>query len=94
MNHHPLVDMLDLGLLATLNTDDPSISDCTLTDEYEIAIKKLRIGYPSLRQTILTAANSTFLPPLKRQALVKKFDDLLPKIDAVDGRSQPSITQI
>ncbi len=90
MNHHPLVDMLDLGLLATINTDDPSISDCTLTDEYRIALNKLQIGYPALRQSILTAANSAFLPLDQRQALVKKFDTLLPKPDGVDGRSQPS----
>ena len=79
MNHHPLVDMLDLGLLATINTDDPSISNCTLTDEYEIALNKLKISYPTLRQTILTAANSAFLPEDKRATLVQKFDTLLPQ---------------
>ena len=87
MNHHPLVDMLDLGLLATINTDDPSISNCTLTDEYEIALNRLNIGYPTLRQTILTAANSAFLPSAERQALVEKFDMLLPESFAADGRS-------
>lgn len=94
MNHHPLVDMLDVGLLATINTDDPSISNCTLTDEYEIALKKLKIGYPALRQTIMNAANSAFLPPIKRQALVEKFETLLPAVPVTDGRSEPSITQI
>ena len=94
MNHHPLVDMLDVGLLATINTDDPSISNCTLTDEYEIALEKLKIGYPALRQMILTAANSTFLPPSERQTLVDKFDALLPEANAVGGRSQPSVTQV
>ncbi|MCP4421841.1 MAG: adenosine deaminase, partial [Chloroflexi bacterium] len=78
INHHPLVDMLDLGLLATVNTDDPSISNCTLTDEYEIALNKLKLGYPALRQMILTAAGSTFLPLEERHALVAKFDSLLP----------------
>ena len=94
MNHHPLVDMLDVGLLATINTDDPSISDCTLTDEYEIALNKLQIGYPLLRQTILTAANSAFLPPAKRQALLNKFDALLPEPNSVNGRFQPSLPRI
>lgn len=79
MSHHPLVDMLDIGLLATVNTDDPSISDCTLTDEYEIALNQLHLGYPTLRHMILTAANSAFLPPLERQKLTDKFDALLPE---------------
>lgn len=94
MNHHPLVDMLDVGLLATINTDDPSISNCTLTDEYDIALQKLRLGYPALRQSILTAANSAFLTGAERQVLVEKFEALLPQPDGVDGRSQPSVTQI
>ena len=77
MNHHPLVDMLDVGLNATINTDDPSISNLTLTDEYEIALQKLQIGFPMLRQTIITAANAAFLPLAGRQALVHKFEMLL-----------------
>jgi adenosine deaminase len=78
MNHHPLVDMLDVGLAATINTDDPSISDCTLTDEYEIALNNLKLGYPALRQMILTAASSAFLPSPERKKLIDKFDALLP----------------
>lgn len=87
MDHHPLVDMLDVGLHATLNTDDPSISNCTLTDEYEIALNKLNIGYAALRQSVLTAANAAFLPTAERQKLVQKFDSLLPSVEEVDGRS-------
>lgn len=87
MNHHPLVDMLDVGLNATINTDDPSISNCTLTDEYEIAVNRLKISYPTLRQSILTAANAAFLPPDDRRNLVRKFETLLPKSQTIDGRS-------
>lgn len=94
MNHHPLVDMLDVGLLATINTDDPSISNCTLTDEYEIALGKLKIGYPVLRQSILTAANAAFLPVKERAALVQKFDSLLPQTKSLDGRSELSVSQV
>lgn len=92
MNHHPLVDMLDVGLNATINTDDPSISNCTLTDEYEIAVDRLRIGYPALRNSILTAANAAFLSPDARVALVQKFDSLLPKSELVNGRSPLSVS--
>ena len=93
MDHHPLVDMLDVGLLGTINTDDPSISNSTLTDEYTIAMNRLKIGYPALRQTILTAANSAFLPKAQRQALVAKFDTLLPEVYGTNGRSQSTISQ-
>jgi adenosine deaminase len=34
---HPLKRWLDMGLLATINTDDPGISPVTLRDEFELA---------------------------------------------------------
>lgn len=34
---HPLKGWLDMGLLATINTDDPGISPVTLRDEFEVA---------------------------------------------------------
>jgi adenosine deaminase len=37
---HPLKGWLDLGLLATINTDDPGISPVTLRDEFEAAAPK------------------------------------------------------
>ncbi|MCA9917087.1 MAG: adenosine deaminase [Anaerolineales bacterium] len=92
MNHHPLVDMLDLGLNATLNTDDPSISNCTLTDEYEIALNKLKISYAALRNSIMTSAKAAFLPSTERQVLVQKFESLLPESDPMNGRSPLSIS--
>ncbi|RMG92333.1 MAG: adenosine deaminase [Chloroflexi bacterium] len=78
MGHHPLVDMLDLNLLATLNTDDPSVSNSTLTNEYRVAVEWLGIGYAELRQMILTAAAVAFLPDGERQRLVAYFERLLP----------------
>lgn len=79
MDHHPLVDMLDLGLLATINTDDPAVSDLTLTDEYQIAVDVLGLDYQILRTSILTAAAAAFLPENGRQRLVTKFEKLLPE---------------
>lgn len=81
MTHHPLVDMLDLGLQATLNTDDPGVSNCTLTDEYETAVYQLGLGYRDLRLMTLNAARSAFLPEPARSRLVAHFEKLLPQPD-------------
>lgn len=77
MHHHPLMDMLDLDLKATLNTDDPTISNICLTDEYQIAVDKLGLSYETLQRTVLNAANAAFLPPAERAALVAKFESWL-----------------
>lgn len=78
VSHHPLVDMLNLDILATLNTDDPSVSNLTLTDEYEVATRMLKLNYSQLRRLILNAASVVFLPENGRQDLLAHFYHLLP----------------
>ncbi|MCB8942648.1 MAG: adenosine deaminase [Ardenticatenaceae bacterium] len=78
MAHHPLMDLCDLGVQVTLNTDDPTVSNLTLTDEYEVATSVLGVTYGELRQFILNAARATFLPEDGRKRLVAHFEKTLP----------------
>ena len=59
---HPMVRMLNAGLKVTLNTDDPAISGILLSDEYRLAVSDLGLPLPMLRDCILQAAYSSFLP--------------------------------
>ncbi len=78
MKHHPLVDLLNLGVKVTLNTDDPSISNLSLTDEYQVAVELMKLGYGDLRKLVLNAVNATFLPDNERKNLLKYFNQQLP----------------
>ena len=77
MRHHPLIEMLDSGLTVTLNTDDPGVSNVTLTDEYIIAVEQLELGYDALRTMTLNAAAAAFLPVNGRLQLTNYFENLL-----------------
>jgi adenosine deaminase len=66
---HPFPRMLSLGLNATLNTDDPSISNIKLSDEYRLACEELGVSQQVLKERILTAAQAAFLPEAERQQL-------------------------
>ncbi len=70
---HPLRDMSDLGLKVTINTDDPAISNITLTDELLLATGPLGMTLDSVKQAIIQAAGSAFLPPAERTDLVAYF---------------------
>ena len=50
MPTHPAAELLQRGALVTLNTDDPCVSDCTLTDEYFAAVHDLNFSMEDLRQ--------------------------------------------
>jgi adenosine deaminase len=86
--HHPLRDMNQLGLKTTINTDDPSISNITLTDELMLATSALGLTLDDVKQSILTAAASTFLPDSERAALVNYFTDAL-ALAAPHGEPNP-----
>ena len=57
---HPLKKMLDLGLLATINTDDPGISPVTLRDEFEIAAPKAGLNEADTRKAQENAVKLAF----------------------------------
>jgi len=72
---HPLKSMMDMKLRATLNTDDPSVSNITLTDEMQMTAASLGMEMDHLKQMTLTAAEASFLPEGEREQLVAKFTD-------------------
>jgi adenosine deaminase len=67
---HPLPNMVDLGLRVTINTDDPSITDTVLTDDYLAAVQTMGLTIDQVKMAIVTAAESTFAGLDQRQQLV------------------------
>ena len=70
---HPFPRMLDAGLNATLNTDDPSISQIVLSNEYRLANEQLGVPLAKVRDQVFTAANAAFLPEDERADLLKSL---------------------
>jgi adenosine deaminase len=71
--HHPLTDLLALNLRVTINTDDPSVSDTTLTDEYMTAMLAMGVTLEQIKHTILTGLAGSFQTPTERKQLVQWF---------------------
>jgi adenosine deaminase len=73
LGQHPLTDLMTLGLRVTINTDDPSVSDTTLTDEYMVVMLTMGATLEQIKRTIVTAAEGAFLPPEEKEQLVAQF---------------------
>lgn len=83
LNKHPFKEMLQQGLNVTLNTDDPGISQITLSHEYRLACETLNLPLETLRGRILAAARAAFLPEEERLSLISRLErelDILPRI--------------
>lgn len=70
---HPLPELIKSGVKVTLNTDDPLISNITLSDEIFRAVQYMGLTLDDVKQHIMIAANAAFLNGEEHVALVKQF---------------------
>jgi adenosine deaminase len=78
---HPIKRMIAAGLNVTINTDDPSISQITLSDEYRVACEQIGLSLETLRQRALAAAQAAFLPTAERKKLAASLEGEFPTAD-------------
>lgn len=77
---HPLPRLLNAGLAVTLNTDDPSISGISLSDEFTLAQEDLGLSGPVLAECTLTGIQAAFLPQDEKQAVEAQVENQLSAI--------------
>ena len=83
LDQHPLERMLQAGLNLTLNTDDPSISQITLSREHYLACEMLGIPILAYRRCMLRGAGAAFLNAIERAELVQKLVDEFNSLTAI-----------
>lgn len=81
LGEHPLRALTEKGVQTTINTDDPSVCDVTLTDEISLAIENGQMALADVADYTLRAAKAAFLPDDERQALVAQFRDWYNQLD-------------
>jgi adenosine deaminase len=83
LSQHPLRAFhRSFHIPVTINTDDPSISNTTLTDEFLVARQGIDLSFSELREIILNAARAAFLPEAEKEQLLHQFKNGLEIISA------------
>lgn len=77
LNEHPMIELTRQHVLTTINTDDPSICDVTLSEEIARAIQYMTLSLEDVKNYTLRAARTAFLPRSERESLVRHFQGLL-----------------
>ena len=73
LRRHPLPDMLERGLNATIHTDDPSVSRITLSHEYRVAHEELGLSLETIKACVLAAGQAAFLSDTERLGLTTRL---------------------
>ncbi|MBC7241359.1 MAG: adenosine deaminase [Anaerolineae bacterium] len=80
---HPLRHFLAQGVRVTINTDDPSISNTTLTDEYLIAVREIGVSLPQLGVVVWNGVRAAFTNQNAKEQLWRTFKGEWEKILAI-----------
>lgn len=75
---HPARHILEAGILANLNTDDPAISGIDLRHEFEVAAPRAGLSPAQTRQAQANALEMAFLSRQEKAALLEKHRDTQP----------------
>jgi adenosine deaminase len=70
---HPLVALLRQGVPVTINTDDTTISDVTLSEEWCSCVRELGLTLPELWRCNLHALEAAFVDEPTRASLLASF---------------------
>lgn len=77
LDEHPLRQLVEAGLLVTINSDDPPMFGTTLNDEYAVAARLLDVGPEGLAALARNAVTASFLDPAGKQRITAEIDAYL-----------------
>ena len=79
--------MIDLGLETTINTDDPGISQISLSGEYSLVCERIGLSLATLQERISAAAQAAFLPLKERENLVASLEVEFARLNNNESKS-------
>jgi aminodeoxyfutalosine deaminase len=74
IDEHPIQQMVDAGVLVTINSDDPPMFGTTLNREYQIAARLLGLDEAGIGELAKNAVRASFLPAAQKAVLAAEID--------------------
>jgi adenosine deaminase len=71
---HPLRRLFEAGVRISINSDDPTFFQTTLTDEFRLAVGHFGFSVDEICAVILDSARATFLLPEQQAALIARIE--------------------
>jgi adenosine deaminase len=74
LEDHPFSEMRDAGLLATINTDDPAMTDLDLGREYRSVARALGLDFEAMAAVSLDGIAASWLDDADRRTMRADFE--------------------
>ncbi|MFJ2279126.1 adenosine deaminase [Streptomyces sp. NPDC087866] len=86
IEQHPVREMVQAGVLVTINSDDPPMFGTDLNNEYAVAARILGLDENGLAALAKNAVEASFLDPAGKRALAAEIDTYTANWTARAGR--------
>jgi adenosine deaminase len=70
---HPIRRYYEAGLIVTVNTDDPTMFNNSLAQEYRLLVERLGFTPKDIRSLILNGVRASWLPKERKEVMVREF---------------------
>lgn len=77
---HPLPKLLAAGVTVTMNSDDPSLFNTSLSEDYATLVEPFGLTVEQIDAIVLNGFRSSFLPDDRKAALVSDVDQRLAEL--------------
>ncbi len=74
---HPLPRLLEAGVVLTVNSDNPSLFNTSLSEDYATLVSPFGLTVEQIDDLVLNGFRSSFLPPERKQALISEVEQRL-----------------
>jgi adenosine deaminase len=75
LESHPIKKYFDEGIKITVNTDNTTVSNTTLDDEYEVLLNEFGFTIEDIKKVILNGIDVCFASEKQKEELIKIFND-------------------
>ncbi|SEM84588.1 adenosine deaminase [Candidatus Frackibacter sp. WG12] len=82
LSNHPVKEYFDLGVLVTINTDNRTVSNLTLSEEYIALYENFDFEIEDIKQLILNGVEAAFINKDEREELINKFKAEFTELEA------------
>lgn len=77
MKQHPLKEMLEKGLMATVNSDDPAYFGGYMNENYMAVAEALNLSRQQIAELAKNSFEASFLDSYEKQLMLEKLNDYL-----------------
>ena len=74
---HPASNLLNMGILVTINTDNPTLTRSTLEEEYDLCLKEMGFEEEDLILMNINSVKTSFMPEADKEAMIKELESYL-----------------